>query len=207
MNGELLKKDTEDFQQGQNVSTFVIDLLNKLGKDVKSILLHSDVTAVSLDSKYNSQSYSADINRLAKNIIDDDNQATKISRLMPLISIIPNAEEKYSSEFKNQRKRFYEICISLYSITDAVSITDNSLLEGAWKEVDTWFVSRVLNSLKSLGSLSKLPVGLNAKWLNNALLALNIQITKLDTFEVLPNQEGNFCAHKIFMKMLEFLKN
>lgn len=196
MNGELLKKDTEDFQQGQNVSTFVIDLLNKLGKDVKPILLHSDVTAVSLDSKYNSQSYSADINRLAKNIIDDDNQATKISRLMPLISIIPNAEEKYSSEFINQRKRFYEICISLYSITDAVSITDNSLLEGAWKEVDTWFVSRVLNSLKSLGSLSKLPVGLNAKWLNNALLALNIQITKLDTFEVLPNQEGNFCAHK-----------
>lgn len=66
MNGELLKKDTEDFQQGQNVSTFVIDLLNKLGKDVKPILLHSDVTAVSLDSMYNSQSYSADINRLAK---------------------------------------------------------------------------------------------------------------------------------------------
>lgn len=196
MNGYLLKKNTENFQQGQNVSTFVIDLLNKLGKDVKPILLHSNVTAVSLDSKYNSQSYSADLNRLAKNIIDDGNQTTKVSRLMPLISIIPNAEEKYSSEFRNQRKRFYEICTSLYSITDAVSITDNSLLEGAWKEVDTWFVSRVLNSLKSIGSLSKLPSGLDAKWLNDALLALNIQISKLDAFEVLPNQEGNFCAHK-----------
>lgn len=66
MNGYLLKKNTENFQQGQNVSTFVIDLLNKLGKDVKPILLHSNVTAVSLDSKYNSQSYSADLNRLAK---------------------------------------------------------------------------------------------------------------------------------------------
>lgn len=196
MNGYLLKKNTENFQQGQNVSTFVIDLLNKLGKDVKPILLHSNVTAVSLDSKYNSQSYSADLNRLAKNIIDDGNQTTKVSRLMPLISIIPNAEEKYSSEFRNQRKRFYEICTSLYSITDAVSITDNSLLEGAWKEVDTWFVSRVFNSLKSIGSLSKLPSGLDAKWLNDALLALNIQISKLDAFEVLPNQEGNFCAHK-----------
>lgn len=196
MNGELKKIDAENFKQGEKVSAFIIDLLVKLGKDVKPILLHSDVTAVSLDSKYNSQSYSADLNRLAKNIIDDGNQTTKVSRLMPLISIIPNAEEKYSSEFRNQRKRFYEICTSLYSITDAVSITDNSLLDGAWKEIDTWFVSRVLNSLKSIGSLSKLPSGLDAKWLNDALLALNIQISKLDTFEVLPNQEGNFCAHK-----------
>lgn len=196
MNGELKKIDAENFKQGENVSAFIIDLLVKLGKDVKPILLHSDVTAVSLDSKYNSQSYSADLNRLAKNIIDDGNQTTKVSRLMPLISIIPNAEEKYSSEFRNQRKRFYEICTSLYSITDAVSITENSLLDGAWKEVDTWFVSRVLNSLKSIGSLSKLPSDLDAKWLNDALLALNIQISKLDAFEVLPNQEGNFCAHK-----------
>lgn len=196
MNGELKKIDAENFKQGEKVSAFIIDLLVKLGKDVKPILLHSDVTAVSLDSKYNSQSYSADLNRLAKNIIDDGNQTTKVSRLMPLISIIPNAEEKYSSEFRNQRKRFYEICTSLYSITDAVSITDNSLLDGAWKEVDTWFVSRVLNSLKSIGSLSKLPSGLDAKWLNDALLALNIQISKLDAFEVLPNQEGYFCAHK-----------
>lgn len=196
MNGELKKIDAENFKQGEKVSAFIIDLLVKLGKDVKPILLHNDVTAVSLDSKYNSQSYSADLNRLAKNIIDDGDQTTKVSRLMPLISIIPNAEEKYSSEFRNQRKRFYEICTSLYSITDAVSITDNSLLDGAWKEIDTWFVSRVLNSLKSIGSLSKLPSGLDAKWLNDALLALNIQISKLDAFEVLPNQEGNFCAHK-----------
>lgn len=210
MNGELKKIDAENFKQGEKVSAFIIDLLVKLGKDVKPILLHSDVTAVSLDSKYNSQSYSADLNRLAKNIIDEDNQTTIVSRLMPLISIIPNAEEKYSSEFRNQRKRFFEICTSLYSITDAVSITDNSILDAAWKEVDTWFVSRVLNSLKSLGALSKLPSGLDAKWLNDALLALNIQITNLDAFEVLPNQEGNFCAHKNLYKdagVPEKLKN
>lgn len=210
MNGKFLKKDTENFQQGQNISTFVIDLLNKLGKDVKPILLHSDVTAVSLDSKYNSQSYSADINRLAKAIIDDSSQISKVSRLMPLISIIPNDEEKYSIEFRTQRKRFYEICTSLYSITDVTPSTDNSLLESAWKETDTWFVSHVLNSLKSLGSLSKLPIGLDAKWLNNTLLALNVQIPKLDIFEVLPNQEGNFCAHKSLYEDIEIpdvLKN
>ena len=210
MNGKFLKKDTENFQQGQNISTFVIDLLNKLGKDVKPILLHSDVTAVSLDSKYNSQSYSADINRLAKAIIDDSSQISKVSRLMPLISIIPNDEEKYSIEFRTQRKRFYEICTSLYSITDVTPSTDNSLLESAWKETDTWFVYHVLNSLKSLGSLSKLPIGLDAKWLNNTLLALNVQIPKLDIFEVLPNQEGNFCAHKSLYEDIEIpdvLKN
>lgn len=195
MNGKLLKKDAENFQQGQSVSNFVIDLLKELGKDVRPILLHDEVSAVSLDSKYNSQSYSADVNRLAKVIIDD-NQINKVTRLLPLISIIPNDENKYSLEFRIQRKRFYEICTSLYSITDTTSTTENSLLESAWKELDIWFVSSVLNSLKSAGSLSQLPAGLNAKWLNNALLALNVQISKLDLFKVLPNQEGIFCAHK-----------
>lgn len=195
MNGKLLKKDTDGFQQGQNISTFIINLLYKLGKDVKPTLLHSDISTISLDSKYNSQSYSADVNRLAKAIIDN-NQSNKISLLLPLISINPDNKEKYSNEFINQRKRFFEICTSLYSLSGITTVVDNNLLEGAWKELDNWFVFSILNSLKVAGSLSNLPMGLDARWLNNALLALNIQTAKLNQFEVLPNQEGTFHALK-----------
>ena len=77
MEGQLLKMNQEGFKQGENVTPFIIKLLNNLGKNIKQTLLHSDITAVSLSAKYNSQSFSADINQLAKSIIDDSFKSLK----------------------------------------------------------------------------------------------------------------------------------
>ncbi len=194
MSGEFMKKDAEDFKQGEKITAFVIDLLFKLGKDVKPTLLHDDITAISLDSKYNSQSYSADINKLAKTFIDDASLQNKLPSVLPLLSVLPSDSEKYKPEFISQRKYFYSIAKSLFKLVDATSTEDNSLLASAWSELDTWFVSHVLRSLNDLGDLSNLPDGLSAKWLNDSLKALNVEIGRLNTYEVLPNQKGKFCA-------------
>lgn len=193
MNGQLLKKDAQDFKQGEHVTTFIIDLLGKLGKDVKPILLHSDITAVCLESKYTSQSFSADINKLAKSIIDNGSIVTKLQQLLPLLSVIPSDSDKYKPEFIKQRKDFFEIAKSFFMLTDAEPTTDNSLLDGSWKELDVWFVTYILNGLKSKGSLAELPAGLDAKWLNNTLQSLKVEISRLNTYEILPNQDGKFC--------------
>lgn len=196
MNGEFLKKDQENFKQGEHINTFVIGLLASLGKDVKPTLLHEEITSVSLDSKYNSQSYSADINKLAKAIIDDEKELHKVDKLLPLLSVLPDDAEKYKPEFLSRRKDFFEICKALYQLKDASVSCDNNLLEGAWKETDEWFVTNILNSLKNLGCLSKLPNGLDAKWLNASIKSLNVQIDRLNTYAVLPNQKGVFCCQK-----------
>lgn len=196
MNGELLKKDQENFKQGEHVNSFVINLLKSLGKDVKPLLLHEDITSISLDSKYNSQSYSADVNRLAKAIIDDNNELHKVSKLLPLISVVPNNSEKYKHEFLKQRNEFFNICKALHQLTEAISVCDNNLLEGAWKETDEWLITNILSSLKSLGCLSNLPRGLDAKWLNASLKSLHVQTEKFNSYAVLPNQIGTFCCQK-----------
>ena len=194
MNGEFMKKDAEDFKQGEKITSFIIDLLLKLGKDVRPTLLHDAITAVTLDSKYNSQSYSADINKLAKDLIDNASPISMLQSLLPLLSVLPTDTEKYKPEFISKRKDFFDIAKSLFSLADATSEEDNSLLEGAWSEFDTWFVTYILQALKNLGNLDKLPEGLDAKWLNNSLKSLNIEISRLNTYEVLPNQKGQFCA-------------
>lgn len=196
MNGDLLKKDTEDFKQGEHINSFVIDLLQKLGKDVKPHLLHEDITAVTLESKYNSQSYSAEVNRLAKAVIDDNLTPNKVTKLLPILSVVPNDTEKYKQEFLNQRKEFFEICTALHEIKDAKSVCENNLLEGAWKETDEWFVTNVLSSLNTLGSIEKLPTGLDARWLNSTLKSLQVKTERLNTYAVLPNQNGKFCCQK-----------
>lgn len=196
MNGDLLKKDTNEFKQGEHINSFVIELLMKLGKDVKPSLLHEDISAVSLDSKYNSQSYSAEINRLAKSIIDNSNITSKVNQLLPLISVIPNDTEKYKQEFLNQRKEFLGICKDLYQLGEVTSVYDNHLLEGSWKDTDEWFVTNVLSSLNTLGCIAKLPNGLGATWLNSTLKSLQVKIERLNTYAVLPNQSGTFCCQK-----------
>lgn len=112
MNGELLKKDAKDFKQGEHVTSFIIELLNKMGKDVKPILLHHDITSVSLESKYTSQSFSADLNKLAKSIIDNGSVITKLDQLLPLLSVIPSDIEKYGANFIEQRQKFFDIAKS-----------------------------------------------------------------------------------------------
>ena len=202
MNGNLLKKETEGFQQGQNISNFIIELLYKLGKDVKPILLHSDVSAVSLDSKYNSQSYSADINKLVKDIIESKQNLQILQGLLPLISIVPDDLEKYDAEFLKKRANLFTICKDLYQLNTITIEHNNNLLEGAWKETDEWLVGYILSSLKDLGHLDKLPAGLGAKWLNSTLQSLNVQTSKLNNYAVLPNQYGAFCYQKDLFKDL-----
>ena len=196
MNGDLLKKDQEDFKQGEHINTFVIGLLSSLGKDVKPTLLHEEITSVSLESKYNSQSYSADINKLAKAIIDDEKELHKVNKLLPLLSVVPDDAQKYKPEFLGRRKEFFEICKALYQLNDTTISCDNNLLEGAWKETDEWLVTNILNSLNTLGCLSKLPEGLDAKWLNSTIKSLNVKTDKLNIYAVLPNQNGTFCCQK-----------
>ena len=198
MNGVMLKRNAENFRQGQNVSAFVVNLLAELGKDVKPLLLHNDITVVALEEKYNSQSYCADINRLVKETIADT-QKDKLSRLMPVLSIIPDNQEKYSEDFINRRKNFFEIGASLFSLSDDKEIVNNDLLDVAWKELDTWFVAFVLKELDSIGSLSEMPSGLDAKWINSTLSAFveyGVQQKEFDKYKVLPNQEGTFCNRR-----------
>ena len=204
MNGDLLRRDMENFKQGEHVNTFVIELLEKLGKDVKSNLLHEDITAVSLESKYNSQSYSAEINRLAKTIIEDTNTPDKLTKLLPLISTVPDDNGRYSQGFLNQREDFFKIWNELFVnvLGSSLQTCDNNLLESAWKDTDEWFVKVVLETLVGVGTLdnlssyANLPKGTEAKWLNSALKSMKVRTEMLNTYRVLPNQEGTFCFQK-----------
>lgn len=197
MNGDLLQKDEEDFKQGKDISSVVIDLLDSLGKDVKPMLLHSDITAVSLGEKYNSQSFSADVNKLAKEIIEDsDDEDETLEQLLPLLSILPTDEEKYSDDFLQRRKYTFDIAKEFCSLDEATPIKNNNLLEGTWKSFDIWFTTFVLEKLHSLRELSALPNDLDAAWINNTLISLGVDAKKLNKYQVLPNQDGTFCKQK-----------
>lgn len=200
MNGTFLKKDKEGFKQGEGVTRVVLDILAKLDGDMKPLLLHESITTISLDSKFNSTSYSAKVNSLAKSIIDTPaftySEATKLAKLQPIISIVVQDNNKYEQEFVTKRSRIFTITKELFQWQDAQTVADNSLNKAAWEETDKWLINHIITTIESKKSLANLPVGLDAKWLNDTILSLGITLTTMNTKAIVPNQNGKFCLSK-----------
>ena len=201
MKGDFLKKDTEGFKQGEGVTNVVIDVLEKLGGDMRPLLLHESITTVSLDSKFNSTSYSAKVNSLAKNIINPvdskvDSDTDKLTKLRPIISIIVSNSDKYEQEFVTKRSRIFTITKELFQWQDAQIVVDNSLNKAAWEETDKWLINFIISTIESKKLLANLPKGLGAKWLNDTILSLGITLATMDNKAIVPNQNGKFCLSK-----------
>ena len=198
MNGTFLKKDTEGFKQGEGVTSVVLDVLAKLDGDMKPLLLHESITAISLDSKFNSTSYSAKVNSLTKKIIDTSvyDAATKLVKLQPIISIAVSDNNKYEQEFIAKRSRIFTITKELFQWQDAQIVADNSLNKVAWEETDKWLINHIISTIESKKSLANLPVGLGAKWLNDTILSLGITLATMNNKAIVPNQNGTFCLSK-----------
>lgn len=197
MNGTFLKKDTENFKQGEGVTNVVLEVLAKLGGDMKPLLLHESITTVSLDSKFNSTSYSARVNNLAKNIIDTSaNDASKLVKLQPIISIVVSDNHKYEQEFVTKRSRTFTITKELFQWQNVQKVIDNSLNKAAWEETDKWLTEYIISTIESKESLANLPDGLDAKWLNDTIHSLGIPLATMDNKAIVPNQNGTFCLSK-----------
>ncbi len=78
--------------------------------------------------------------------------------------------------------------------------TNNALLKSAWEATDEWFAKYVLSTIQDCESLGKLPVGLDVKWLNGTLKALQVKIEMFNTYKVIPNQKGIFCKQETLYK-------
>lgn len=200
MNGTFLKKDKEGFKQGEGVTSIVLDVLAKLDGDMKPLLLHESITTISLDSKFNSTSYSAKVNSLAKSIIDPPaytySDATKLAKLRPIISIVVSDSNKYEQEFVTKRSRIFTITKELFQWQDAQMVADNSLNKAAWEETDKWLTNYIISTIESKNFLANLPVGLGAKWLNDTILSLGVTLATMNNKAIVPNQNGKFCLSK-----------
>ena len=201
LNGKLLSRDAEGFRQGENLDNATIALIATMGKDIRPYILHTSITAVTLEHKYNSTAYSSDMNALAKGIIQSTNRdRDRLNGLLPLLSVIVTDSEKYSDEYASMRKAYFNIMNSLFCNDTKTYTTNNTLLKSAWEAADEWFAKYVLSTLQNYVSLDKLPEGLDVNWLNGTLKALQVKTEMFNTYKVIPNQKGIFCKQETLYK-------
>lgn len=196
-NGDMKSKDAEGFKEGESISNFVISLLNDFGIDKKSELLHSKITAVSLESKYNSISFSTDIDKAVRTITENSYKSgyDKRVQLMKLLAITPDNVEKYGDNFISYRKSILQVMSDFFSISDVEPIIDNSLNKKAWENVDKWVRTYFLENLGEKRSLNGMPEGLGSTWISDAMRNIEATTDEMNSYAVLPDQNGTFRKH------------
>lgn len=196
-NGAMKSKDAEGFKEGESISDFVISLLKDFGIDKKSELMHSNIIAVSLESKYNSISFSADIDKAIKSITDNSYKSgyDKRVQLMKLLSITPDNVEKYGDTFISYRKKILKVMCDFFSISGVEPINDNSLNKKAWESADKWIRKYFLEQLEKKQSLTGMPEGLGCTWISDALRDIEATTDDMNSHAVLPDQNGTFKKH------------
>jgi hypothetical protein len=204
MNGVFLKKDIKDFKQGETISSTILDMLAKLDGDMRPLLLHESITSVSLDSKFDSTSFSAKADSLAKAIIyipsNELSDSDKLTKLTPIFSIMVSDESKYGKDFITKRSHIFKIIKELFDLSDLKEVVDNSLDKSAWNATDQWLIEQFISTIESKKTLSNLPTRLGAKWLNDAIISLEITLSEMNKVAILPNQNGTFCkAQDLFI--------
>lgn len=204
--GELHTLGDENIKQGKGITDFIVSILERLGLNVKNILLDSNITAVKLDKIYNSISFSADIDKavaaiLSNSEIDVNEQFTKI--LGTLISIVPPVENSIDEAFRTKRACIFKAVKELYvnEFNTFISINYSGFTKTTWETLDSWLIKKIFNKIASLEKLSGLPAGRDVFWLNDTLkgLVTYINVSELSQLKVLPNQDGNFCTNSLLI--------
>lgn len=196
MYGDLKKYDDSDFLQNHGVSQVVLDIVSFLGYDLREHLLHGDITSISLPRECNSTSYSALINRLVKDILDESytSDSDKLRKIAPVFSVF-QSQPVWDSGFGNQRKNIWDMLIGLHPelFNAEKNLTEDHILKSAWDAADPWVIRVIMEELQDCGDLKYLPNNLGTGWLNTTLKCLAYYMSlSFDDYEIVPDQHGRF---------------
>lgn len=196
MYGDLKSYDEEDFLMNRGVSEVVLDIVSQLGYDLREHLLHEDITAIELPHECNSTKYSALMNRLVKDILenreisDDD----KLHKVAPLFCVF-QTEDVWDAGFERLRHSIWHMLNGLHAelFDTGTILNENHILKTAWESADTWIIQVIMEELEAYGHVKALPNNLGTTWLNTTLKSLaNLVSLSFDGYEIVPDQNGKF---------------
>ncbi len=141
MEGRFHKLKEEDFKQGENLNHVIVDLLKDLGCDIGRFILNHKITTIKLPRKYNSQSFSAEINRLVKATFNEQGTSNqmKIKKLLRFCSIVSTRKD-LTEKFRVRRSALRKLIPCIFRTDPLPYVEDDTLLESAWEAFDDWIL-------------------------------------------------------------------
>lgn len=205
-NGDFISLEDETFAEGGDLTFYMLDVLNKLGKDLKPALLNNNITAITLPIKIDKKSIAAKINDQTEIIINDKNLSVReiIEKLLPLLNTIPTNESVYNAEFIQKQQQLHNFTKILYSDLQITENTNNDIPEKAFQILHKWLITQLISTVSNYENIESLPDIIENKieWLNSFISVVSKEIKEgeFDEYAIIPNQKGNFCYKKDLSK-------
>ncbi len=202
INGDLISLENETFAEGVNLTDYMLDVLNGLGKDLTPALLNNNITAITLPIKIDKKSIAEEINEQTENIINDKllSVSEKIEKLLPLLNTIPTIESTYKAEFIIKQKQLHSFTKTLFSDFQIIENANNDIPEKAFQTLHKWLITQLMVVVSDYKNINSLPESIpdKIKWINSFIefVSKEIKEGELDEYAIIPNQKGIFCFKK-----------
>ena len=202
INGDLISLENETFAEGVDLTDYMLDVLNGLGKDLTPALLNNNITAITLPIKIDKKSIAEEINEQTENIINDKilSVSEKIEKLLPLLNTIPTIESTYKAEFILKQKQVHSFTKTLFSDFQIIENANNDIPEKAFQTLHKWLITQLMVVISDYKNINSLPESIpdKIKWINSFIefVSKEIKEGELDEYAIIPNQKGIFCFKK-----------
>jgi hypothetical protein len=202
INGDLISLENETFAEGVDLTDYMLDVLNGLGKDLTPALLNNNITAITLPIKIDKKSIAEEINEQTENIINDKilSVSEKIEKLLPLLNTIPTIESTYKAEFILKQKQVHSFTKTLFSDFQIIENANNDIPEKAFQTLHKWLITQLMVVVSDYKNINSLPESIpdKIKWINSFIefVSKEIKEGELDEYAIIPNQKGIFCFKK-----------
>ena len=202
INGDLISLENETFAEGVDLTDYMLNVLNGLGKDLTPALLNNNITAITLPIKIDKKSIAEEINEQTENIINDKilSVSEKIEKLLPLLNTIPTIESTYNAGFILKQKQVHSFTKTLFSDFQIIENTNNDIPEKAFQTLHKWLITQLIVVVSDYKIINSLPESIQnkIKWINSfiAFVSKEIKEGELDEYAIIPNQKGIFCFKK-----------
>ena len=202
INGDFISLENETFAEGVDLTDYMLDVLNGLGKDLTPALLNNNITSITLPIKIDKKSISEEINEQTENIINDKilSVSEKIGKLLPLLNTIPTIESTYKAEFILKQKQVHSFTKTLFSDFEIIENANNDIPEKAFQTLHKWLITQLMVVVSDYKNINSLPESIpdKIKWINSFIefVSKEIKEGELDEYAIIPNQKGIFCFKK-----------
>lgn len=199
---------SEEFTEGIELTNHMIDCLKDMGNDIKPFLLHKEIKVLSVPLKEDIKSISIKINDQASDILKEEiDDEFKISKLKPLLRIIPSDSSKYDSDFITKQREINSYIKILFPEIEIDSIENNDIAQNAWRNTHNWLIYILLNKIASCEKIDLLPsiIEDKVKFINEFIVFISQYLKEgdLDKFKIIPNQNGDFCSKSFLNKEVD----
>lgn len=208
-NGDFVSLQNEHFAEGIGLTDYMLLVLKDLGEDLSSILLHENITSITLPIKIDAKIIADKIFDKTNSIIKDDKLSIKevVIALLPILNTVPSDELVYSLEFIHKQKQTNSFAATLFDDVEIEINKNNDIPEKAWEILHKWIIDKLMQLVSSMGNIESLPNSIENKvvWINSfiAFVSKEIKEGKLDEHSIIPNQKDTFCFRKDLFKDVE----